>query len=105
MIKQLQEAAFERDKEWDPKGVLDLPFRAVELAGEVGEACNIVKKLEREYRGLRGTRSSREALAEELGDVVICVALLANCVQIDLEQAVKDKFNASSTKMGLSVFL
>lgn len=104
-IAKFQAVTKARDIEWDPAGKLDLAFRATELAGETGEACNVIKKLERERLGLRGSRATKEQLAEELGDVIICVALLANTAGIDLERAVIDKFNASSKKLGLSVFL
>lgn len=104
-IYDLQIVTKERDKQWDPEGTLDLAFRATELAGEVGEACNVVKKIERERRGLRGSRATKEQLAEELGDIIICVALLANAAEIDLDQAVIDKFNASSIKLGLDARL
>ena len=51
-------------------------FYAVEFFGEVGEALNIVKKLERERMGMVGSRASLTDLAEELADVVICIDLL-----------------------------
>lgn len=104
-LQHFQGEVARRDKEWDPNGVLPFSFRAVELAGEVGEACNIIKKIERHAYGLRGSTATREQLAEELGDVMICLALLANAAGIDLESATVAKFNASSLKLGLSVYL
>ena len=102
-ISDLQHALAKRDLEWDPEGKLTLEFRATELAGECGEACNIVKKLCRERLGLRGSRATVTDLKDELEDVIICVGLLANAAGIQLNVA--DKFNASSTKLGLNVFL
>jgi len=102
-IQQIQQALAERDLEWDPEGKLTLEFRATELAGECGEACNVVKKLCRERLGLRGSRASLSDLKDELEDVIICVGLLANSAGIELNVA--DKFNASSRKLGLSTFL
>lgn len=104
-ISDLQRVTRERDVQWDPDSVLNLSFRAVELAGETGELCNVVKKLERERLGLRGSRSNQQALREEIGDVLICLCLLANTADIDLEQAVIEKFNASSDKLGLDARL
>lgn len=104
-IKHLQQTTKERDLQWDPNNKLTLTFRATELAGETGEACNIIKKLERERLGLRGSRATKEQLAEEIGDVLICLALLANAAEIDLERAVIDKFNASSVKLELDARL
>jgi len=94
-----------RQREWDPEGKLTLAFFAVELAGEAGEACNVVKKLERERLGLRGSRATVEQLAEELADVVIVAELLAVRAGVDLDAAVRQKFNEVTRNLGLSVFL
>lgn len=102
-IKQIQEALAVRDLEWDPYNKLTLEFRGVELAGETGEACNVIKKLVRERLGLRGSRATVQDLKDELEDVIICAALAANAAGIKLNIA--DKFNASSRKLGLNVFL
>lgn len=98
-INDLQDALYERDKVWDPDKKLDLAFRATELAGETGEACNIVKKLIRERLGLRGSRATIAQLKDELEDVIICACLLANAEGIELNPA--EKFNSSSEKLGL----
>lgn len=99
-IAELQQALAIRDKEWDPEGKLTLEFRATEMAGECGEACNVVKKIVREKLGLRGSRATLKDLKDELEDVIICVGLLANAAGITLEP--RDKFNASSEKLGLT---
>jgi len=78
-----------------------LSFRGNELAGEVGEACNILKKIERERMGYPGSRATVEDLAEELADVVLCVDLTAMEFDIDLGAAVERKFNKTSEKVGL----
>lgn len=106
-LESLQAANLARAKEWcpDPNEQPDLSFRGNELAGETGEACNIIKKLERERHGWRGSKATKQQLAEELADVVICASLIANTAGIDLDQAVVDKFNATSEKYGLHVFL
>lgn len=82
-----------------------LAFRGVELAGETGEACNVIKKLERVRLGLKGSRSDLVALAEELADVVICADLAAMEAGIDLGDAVERKFNATSVKLDMKTFL
>jgi NTP pyrophosphatase (non-canonical NTP hydrolase) len=101
-IHQLQNALMKRDKEYDPYGKIDLSFRGNELAGETGEACNIIKKLERERLGLKGSKNvGLVDLENELADVVICAALIAYHTGIDLEEACINKFNASSLALGL----
>ena len=104
-LQELRDANILRDKEWDTGGVLDAAFSACELGGEVGEALNIVKKLERERLGIRGSRSNVDELAAELADVIICVDLLAMRYGIDLSQAVVQKFNLTSFKQNLKTVL
>jgi NTP pyrophosphatase (non-canonical NTP hydrolase) len=101
----LRSANLARQAEWDPSNSISLSYRGNELAGEVGEACNVIKKLDRERMGIRGSKATREQLAEELADAIICVDLIAAAEGIDLEKAVRDKFNATSEKYGLATKL
>jgi NTP pyrophosphatase (non-canonical NTP hydrolase) len=101
-ISDLQRAHVERQEEWCPDQKPDLSFRGNELGGECGEAQNVIKKLERERHGWRGSRDTIEHLAEELGDVIHCAVLCAITAGIDLEPAVIAKFNATSEKNGLA---
>lgn len=104
-FSDLRKANVERQEEWCRESLPDLSFRGNELAGEVGEACNVIKKLERERHGWRGSRDTVEHLAEELADVIIVVDLIASQVGIDLGKAVAEKFNATSAKLELSTRL
>jgi NTP pyrophosphatase (non-canonical NTP hydrolase) len=101
----LRAANAARQREWDGDNQITLAYRGNELAGEAGEVCNVIKKLERERIGIRGSRDTTEHLAEELADVVICADLIAMDKGIDLERAVADKFNATSEKVGLQTRL
>lgn len=101
----LQLANAIRNKEWDPHNVCTPLFHATELGGECGEALNKIKKYEREKLGLRGSRATIEEIAEELSDVIICCALVANAYNIDLSKSVITKFNETSEKNSLSVRL
>jgi len=94
-----------RQAEWDKDAAITPAYRGNELAGEVGEACNVIKKLERERLGIAGSRSDVEALAAELADVSICVDLIAMHYGIDMDVAVTRKFNATSAKVGLATRL
>lgn len=98
----LRAANLARQAEWDPGKQISLSFRGNELAGEVGEACNVIKKLDRERLGIQGSRDTVAHLAEELADVVICADLIAMAEGIDLDAAVGAKFNATSAKVGLA---
>jgi len=66
---------------------------ACALAGEVGEACNVAKKMRRGDKG-----EFTKALAKELADVVIYADLLAARMGIDLGEEVVKKFNEVSLK-------
>ncbi|MBI1690482.1 MazG-like family protein [Methylorubrum sp. DB1722] len=104
-LRDLHAANIARQAEWCPDQVPDLSFRGNELGGECGEAQNVIKKLERERQGWRGSRATKDDLADELADVVICADLCAVTADIDLGAAVRRKFNATSEEQGLSVFL
>ena len=104
---QLARATTARNPEWGDTNRTP-EFRACELAGEVGEVCNEVKKLARFRMGLVGGKTTcegRDDLADELGDVVICCELLASQFGIDLGEAVHRKFNKTSFKHDFSTFI
>ena len=102
---KLRAANAKRQKEWDKDNQITLSYRGTELGGEVGEALNIIKKLERERLGIKGSRAKLEDLAEELADVIICCDLIAMATGIDLTEAVERKFNKTSEKVGLETRL
>lgn len=99
-FKELSAANSRRGLEWSVPG--DGPcFRGVELAGETGEACNIIKKLARgEAPGSLPDVEGIAKLADELGDIVICADRVAEWYGIDLAAAVREKFNKTSEKHG-----
>lgn len=78
-LERLRAANIARDVEWNTGAVsVSMLFRANELAGEVGEACNVLKKLDREHNyKIKGSRDTFYHLSEELADIVICADLLA----------------------------
>lgn len=71
------------------------------LAGETGEACNIVKKIRRgDGAGPAGKLELLSKLAAELGDVIAYACLLAEHAGIDLELAHAAKFNVVNRRIG-----
>lgn len=72
----LREANEARQALWDTGNVIDMLWRLNELGGEVGEVCNLLKKRDREAAGLPGSRTTREAIMEEIADVIICTDLV-----------------------------
>jgi NTP pyrophosphatase (non-canonical NTP hydrolase) len=105
MLEALRIANVARHEEWDVDNQITLLYLGNELAGEIGEACNVIKKLERERMGIRGSRDTIEHLAEELADGIICIDLAAAYCGIDLSRAVRTKFNLTSAARGLKTRL
>lgn len=74
------------------------------VTGELGEAANIAKKLNRVRDGIPGNRQTpeelRARLASELADAFIYLDLLAQSQGIDLATAVTATFNAKSIDIG-----
>lgn len=72
--------------------------------GELGEAANIVKKLNRVRDGIPGNTESelelRFKLQEEIADVFIYLDLLAQAAGFSLPDAVRSKFGKTSEKIG-----
>lgn len=105
-IRELQNYCTVRNREFDPGGLVTLEGRGNELAGEVGEACNVIKKLERARMGLPATKpATLDMLRYETADVVICAILVAMQAGFDLTEAVIEKFNVSSEEKGLTIFI
>lgn len=74
--------------------------------GELGEAANIIKKLNRVRDGIPGNKESaaelREKLADELADVAVYLDLLTQAAGFDLEEIREAKFNKKSVEIGYS---
>jgi NTP pyrophosphatase (non-canonical NTP hydrolase) len=72
--------------------------------GELGEAANVAKKLNRARDSIPGNTATPEQLkaqlADEIADTFIYLDLLAQSQGIDLEAAVLDKFDRTSAKIG-----
>lgn len=66
---------------------------ACALSGEVGEACNLLKK------ELRDGKLDKTELAKELADAVVYIDMLAAKYDIDLAEAVVSKFNEVSVRV------
>lgn len=73
-------------------------------AGELGEAANIIKKLNRVRDNIPGNSETHEqlraALADELADVAIYLDLMTQAAGFDLEAIREAKFAKTSTKIG-----
>jgi NTP pyrophosphatase (non-canonical NTP hydrolase) len=68
--------------------------------GELGEAANLIKKIE---RGDYTLDEMRGELGKELADVITYLDILAYRAGVDLGQATIDKFNEVSVRVGSPV--
>lgn len=72
------------------------------VLGELGEAANLIKKIE---RGDITLDEARDALGKEFADVVTYLDILAFRAGVDLGRATMDKFNEVSVRVGSTVRL
>ncbi|MGD9645680.1 MAG: hypothetical protein AB7U73_08205 [Pirellulales bacterium] len=74
------------------------------VVGEIGEAANIIKKLNRVRDGIPGNTESpeelRAMLADEIADAAIYLDLLAQSFDFDMNTIVAAKFAKTSQKIG-----
>lgn len=79
-------------------------------AGEVGEMCNYLKKLRRgdvtlEDTDMKEGCTIRTAIGREIADAICYLDHVANQLGIDTGEAVREKFNRVSGKIGSKVKL
>lgn len=79
------------------------------VVGELGEAANVAKKLNRVRDGIPGNDETpdelRAKLSAELADAFIYLDLLAQSQGIDLSAAVRETFDRKSEKIGYAAAL
>ena len=77
------------------------------LLGELGEAANIAKKLNRVRDGIPGNKLSEEELRaklrQEVGDTFVYLDLLCQACGISLCEAAVEVFNAKSAELGCPI--
>ncbi|QGH74853.1 hypothetical protein MAL1_00107 [Bacteriophage DSS3_MAL1] len=107
-LTALKTANVVRQGQWPGENKVDTLFRAVEFGGEAGELLDAVKKLHRANNAIAGNTGQtigdlRQAVMEEMGDVLISLDMLATDLGIPLEDCVPMKFNKTSRKVGIPV--
>ena len=79
------------------------------LVGEVGEAANVVKKLNRYRDGVPGNKvpeaELRDQLRRELGDVFVYLDLMCQSLGFSIADVAADVFNTKSAEIGYPVKL
>lgn len=79
------------------------------VVGEMGEAGNVIKKLNRCRDGIPGNKLSeselRDQLRRELGDVFIYLDLMCQSLGFSVADAATEVFNSKSVEIGYPVKL
>lgn len=84
------------DKNWIPAQWMNA------AVGELGEAANFIKKVD---RGDLTLDEARPLIGKELADLVMYIDILAAKLDIDLGETTVDKFNIVSDRIGSDVYL
>lgn len=103
-------SAANRERSAHPKG-FNHPLHAwstsdwfLAMMGELGEAANIAKKLNRVRDGIPGNNERPEQLHEklrqELADTFVYLDLTAQSLGFDIGEAARDAFNSKSAEIG-----
>lgn len=93
-LKALRVANVRRQKEWPGNDQADTAFRTIEVCGEIGEVAEAFVNHFSDGLSINESASLNE-ISSEIADVVITIDLLASNLEIDLEQAFKDKCEAT----------
>ena len=94
----IQEQCLSDSERWFPDVAHDLIHHALSMAGEVGEFCNLLKKIER--GSLRHDNESHLELAMELTDVFIYLMNIAAVMNIDIGEAYDYKRKVNIDRFG-----
>lgn len=78
---------------------------ATAVTGELGELCNVLKKMRRVEMGINSNNNEemeklRQMAADEIADTFTYLDLLAQRMGFDLYEIVADKFNRISEREG-----
>ncbi len=107
ILQQFSQINKQRCERWHPMGInsWSLSDWLTATAGELGEAANVIKKLNRIRDGLTGNGALTESeikimLGKEIADTFCYLDLLATAAGFSLAELVKQKFNEISDRNG-----
>ena len=108
-FKEFSDANYERCRMWHDPYEWTLSDWGVAVAGECGEMCNVIKKINRHDASIPGNKESieelQDMLSDEIADTLTYLFLLAVVANLDMEKIVIKKFNEVSDKHGFGVKL
>lgn len=103
---KLRNRNLKRNRDYYP-GDMDRPysFWTNALAGECGELCNWVKKLERGGHSKRKEKQLKLEIRKEIGDLQTYLDLVAARFDFSLEEVTIEKFNEVSDRFKCKIKL
>lgn len=108
-IRDISRVNLQRCLRWHPDGINSWSNSdwGIALTGEVGELCNVIKKLNRLRDGLVGNKPEDMDKAvllrkaqDEAADIYLYLDLICQAMGFDLTAAVRSKFNEVSERIG-----
>ena len=104
-LREFQAASADRAAEWHADAPWSLSDWMTATVGELGEAANIIKKMNRHRDGIATASDPtvdelRAELRLELADTLSYLVLVAEQAGIDLAGATVEKFNTVSDRQG-----
>lgn len=103
-FKAMREANVQRCNRWHPEGINSWSASdwITAITGELGELASLIKMRNRERDGLPGNKFSptKEQIAKEAADVFMYLDLFCAAHGIELDEAVRQKFNEVSERVG-----
>ncbi len=101
-LPQFKNAKGERAHEKEDGSDWSLNDWLTAVTGELGEAANLLKKVR---RGDFPLSEVREEIGNELADVATYLDILANQCEINLGNAIINKFNVVSDRVGSNIYI
>jgi NTP pyrophosphatase (non-canonical NTP hydrolase) len=96
-LQDIVDQCIDDSMEWFPEVAPNLMHHCLALAGEVGELCNVVKKVDR--RSI-DEESARQMLIDETVDVFIYLCNIAAVLRMDLEAEYDRKRTFNQRRFG-----
>jgi NTP pyrophosphatase (non-canonical NTP hydrolase) len=85
------------NEEWFPDQARDSIHHILSMVGELGEVCNIIKKIQ---RGSLTMAEAKDHLHEEMIDVLIYWMSAAAIMGINIEEVYNDKRRVNESRFG-----
>jgi len=97
-VIDIQKQCLEDSETWFPDVAHNLGYMTIAITGELGEFCNLYKKIERGT--YEHTEETHVELAMELCDVFIYLCNMAAIMNVDLGKLYKIKRHFNETRFG-----